>query len=165
MLISLIVAIDENNGIGYQNKLPWGYGLKADLKRFKELTTGHTVIMGRKTFESIGRPLPNRNNILLTRDTGFKAEGVEIADALEKAISLAQRGGETEAFIIGGANIFEQALPLANKIYLTRVHGQFPADTFFPKIESPPWQKTHKEFHPKDAENLYDTTFEINERK
>ncbi len=130
MKISIIAAIDEKRGIGKDNKLPWH--ISADLQRFKELTTGHTIIMGRKTFESIGRPLPDRKNIILTHDLSYNSLGCQISTSLKEAIGMAEAAGETEVFIIGGGEVFSQAIIFADQIYLTIVKGDFRADTFFP---------------------------------
>ena len=130
MKISIIAAMDEHRGIGKGNKLPWH--ISADLIRFKQLTTGHTVIMGRKTFESIGRPLPDRRNIILTHDLSYNSLGCEISTSIKEAIGMAQASGETEVFIIGGGEIFSQAIIFADQLYLTIVNGDFHADTFFP---------------------------------
>lgn len=134
MKISLIAAMDEKRGIGRDGKLPWH--LPEDLKRFKELTIGHAVVMGRKTFDSIGRPLPNRKNIVITHNTSYiiqTTEDVLVAHSLEEALrltSLAQ--GNDECFIIGGGQIFEEAIKIADKLYLTLIEGDFNCDTFFP---------------------------------
>ena len=164
MKISLIVAAAQNNSIGFNNDPPWGRGLKADLKKFKELTTGHAIIMGRKTFESIGKALPNRTNIVLTRDPAYEAAGCVVFTDIDKALNFAASQGETEAFVIGGANIFMQILPKADKIYLTRVHANMEGDTYFPEIASPPWRKVSEEKHSKDGDNIYDYTFELWQR-
>ncbi|MEK7617825.1 MAG: dihydrofolate reductase [Patescibacteria group bacterium] len=130
--ISLIVAIAKNRAIGKDNKLLWY--LPEDLKRFKKLTTGHAIIMGRKTFESIGKPLPNRTNIIVTRDPVYKAEGCFVAHSVEEAIYKAQSFEKNEIFIIGGGQIFEQALGLADKLYVTIVEKEYhDADSFFPE--------------------------------
>lgn len=134
--ISIIVAMDDKRGIGKNNRLPWN--IPEDLKRFKKVTGGHTIIMGRKTFESIlsyiGKPLPNRINMVITRNPDFKAEGVSINTSLEEALSEAKENEQSEIFIIGGAQIFQQAIDMGvvDKIYLTKVQGDYGADTFFP---------------------------------
>lgn len=130
MIISIIAAMASNGAIGRDGGLPWH--LPADLRRFRELTTGHTVIMGRKTFESIGRPLPERVNIVITRQAGFGEPGVTVAGSLEEALSMAS--GEGEVFICGGGEIYLQALPLADRIYLTLIDRPFDGDAFFPEI-------------------------------
>lgn len=129
-LISIIAAIGENKELGKDNKLLWN--IPEDLKRFKELTTNHPVIMGRKTFESIGKPLPNRTNIVITRDKNFQVKNCLVVHSLEEAIELAKIKDNEEIFIIGGGQIYQQAINLADKLYLTIVKGNFGADTFFP---------------------------------
>lgn len=137
-MISLIVAIDNKRGIGKDNKIPWN--IPEDLKRFKKLTLGHAIIMGRKTFESIlsyiGKPLPNRTNIVVTRNPDFKANGIIITDSLEAALNKAKEIEKKEIFIIGGAEIFGQTIDIADRLYLTKVEGDYDCDTFFPKYES-----------------------------
>ncbi|MEK7186553.1 MAG: dihydrofolate reductase [Patescibacteria group bacterium] len=134
--VSIIVAMDDKRGIGKNNRLPWH--IPEDLKRFKKLTSGHTIIMGRKTFESIlsytGKPLPDRINMVITRNPDFKAEGVSINTSLEEALSEAKENEQSEIFIIGGAQIFQQAIDMGvvDIIYLTKVQGDYGADTFFP---------------------------------
>lgn len=162
MIISIIVAIAENNAIGKNNDLLWH--LPGDLKKFKATTTGHTIIMGRKTFESIGKPLPNRRSIIITRNTNYKApEGVLVTNSLNEALELCYQ--EQEIFVIGGGAIYEEALPLADKLYLTKVHAEFDADTFFPEIDESEWDKTNEEKTPVDAKNPYATTFNLYHRK
>jgi len=126
-MLSIIAAIGDNRELGKGNQLLWH--IRQDLKRFKTLTTGHTVIMGRKTYESIGKPLPNRTNIVITKDTTFMAPGCIIAHSLDEAI---HESTDTETFIIGGASIYTQAIDKADKLYLTKVKGTYDADTFFP---------------------------------
>lgn len=155
MTISLIVAVDENNGIGKNNQLPWH--LPADLKHFKNLTTGHPIIMGRKTFESIGKALPNRHNIVISRQSDYFAEGTSVVSSLNEAFALCE--DSDEAFVIGGAEIFGHALPLANVLYLTIIHHQFEADTFFPKISTLSWVEAESTTHEPDEKNLYAYTF------
>jgi dihydrofolate reductase len=163
MIVSLLVAMDEARGIGYQNRLPWR--LSADLKKFKELTMGHHIIMGRKTYESIGRPLPGRTSIVVSRNPEWEADGVLVANSLEAALELARSRGEEEAFIIGGGVVFMQALELADRIYLTRVKAQTPVDVFFPDFEPTLWREVLVEEHPQDEKNDHDFTFSILERK
>jgi dihydrofolate reductase len=159
MIISLLVAMDERNGIGLHNRLPWR--LSADLKRFKELTMGHHILMGRRTYESIGRSLPGRRMVVLTHDKDFKSEGVQAAASLPEALALAAGGGEDEVFIIGGSQVFAQALPLAERIYLTRVHACLEADAFFPVLDEHLWQQTCLSTHPADNKNEYPFSFYI----
>lgn len=130
-LISIIVAIGKNRELGKNNKLLWH--IPADMKRFKEKTRGHAVIMGRKTFESIGKPLANRTNIVITRNRLLHREGVIVAYSLEEAINIARKHEKEEIFIIGGAQIYSQAISLADKLYLTIVKGKYDADVFFPE--------------------------------
>lgn len=130
MTVSIIAAIGKNRELGKNNKLLWN--IPEDLKRFRSITAEHTVIMGRKTFESIGHALPNRTNIIVTRDKNYKAEGCIVCGSLEEAIDLAKKTGEEEVFVIGGGEIYRQSISLADKLYLTLVDGTFDADTFFP---------------------------------
>lgn len=154
MLVSLVVAVAANNAIGKNNQLLWH--LPADLKHFKTLTTGHTVFMGRKTYESIGKPLPNRRNIVISKSIKEIA-GCEVAPSLEEALLLP--GKNAEVMIIGGAAIYNLALPKADRIYLTRVHQDFEADTFFPKIDLQTWQETERENFSPDEKNLLAYSF------
>lgn len=127
----MIVAIAlKNRVIGNQGKLPWN--IPEDLKRFKALTSGHPIIMGRKTYESIGRPLPNRTNIIITRDSSYSAPGVQIAMSLDEALTIAEKYDQNEIFIIGGGEIFRLAMGIADRLYLTTIHGDIHGDTFFP---------------------------------
>ena len=141
MTISLIVAVSQNDIIGAKNKLPWR--LPADLKRFKEITLGHSIIMGRKTFESIGKPLPGRTNIVVTSQKNFACCGALTAPSLEKALELCSDA--EEAFVIGGASIYQQALPLADKIYLTLIHQDFEGDASFGPLDKKVWRETSRE--------------------
>lgn len=155
MNINLIVAIDEKNGIGKNNLLPWH--LPADLKHFKTVTTGHPIIMGRKTFDSIGKVLPNRRNIVISRQSGLVIPGAELCSSLNNAIELCK--DENDVFVIGGAQIFEQALPLANVLFLTIIHEDFDADVFFPVINMNEWTEQEKILHQPDEKNLYSYSF------
>ncbi len=128
--ISLIAAIGSGRELGKNNQLLWH--IPDDLKRFKKITAGHPVIMGRKTYESLGRPLPHRVNIVISRDKNYQAQGANIVDSLEKALDFAQSKDDKEIFIIGGGQIYHQAIERADKLYLTIVEGNFEADTFFP---------------------------------
>lgn len=154
MNINIVVAIAANNAIGKNNKLLWH--LPKDMKHFKELTTGHTVIMGRKTFDSVGKPLPNRRNIVVTRQN-MEINGCEVVNSLEDALELA--AGEAEVDIVGGAEIYHQAMPLTNYIYLTIVHQDFDADTFFPDIKDDEWQEISREYHQPDEKNAIPFSF------
>jgi dihydrofolate reductase len=161
MILSIVVAISENNAIGKNNMLLWH--LPADLKHFKEITSGHTIIMGRKTYDSIGKPLPNRRNIVVSRNADLNIDGVETYHGLEQA--LAQCSNEAEVFLIGGAEIYRQGLKYSNKIYLTRVHETYEADTFFPELEPEIWTETQVERHQPEAKNPVAYTFSILQRK
>ena len=162
MIVSLIVAMDRRGGIGLNNKLPWH--LPADLKRFKELTMGHHLIVGRKTWQSIGRALAGRMMIVVTRDPQFEAQGITIVHSLTDALRTAENAGEGEAFIGGGAEIYRQSLDFADRIYLTLVDGEFEADTYFPKIRTDQWTEVSAEHSPGDDRNAYPCTFKILER-
>ena len=153
-MISLIAAIDENRGLGYNNQLLCH--LPADLKHFKTLTMGKPIIMGRKTFESIGKPLPGRLNIVLSKQA-ISIEGVTVLHSLSQALEHVQ--AVPEVMIIGGATLFEQALPLAQRIYLTVIHHQFPADVFFPALDDNLWALMSDEWTNRDEKNLFDMTF------
>ena len=153
MLISIIAAMGRNRAIGYKNTLPWR--LPADLQRFKQLTLGHHILMGRKTYESIGRPLPGRTSIIITRQPNFQAEGCLIAHSLDEAITLAQSRGEQEVFIIGGAEIYAQALSIADRMYLTLVDAEPEADAFFPKFEEKAWGKIEEEIVAANEKNPF----------
>lgn len=141
MNISIIVAIAENNVIGSNNQLIWH--IPSDLKRFKSLTMGHHIIMGRKTWESIGRPLPGRQSIVVTRNINFSVDGAKVVHSLSEAIELAK--SDSEIFIVGGGELYRQALPLANKLYLTKVHKVFEGDVLFPPIDYSQWQELSSE--------------------
>jgi dihydrofolate reductase len=154
MNVNIVVAIAANNAIGKNNKLLWH--LPKDLKHFKELTTGHTVIMGRKTFDSVGKPLPNRRNIVVTRQN-IQIEGCEVVNSLEAGLALAQ--GEAEVDIVGGAEIYKQAMLLTDFIYLTIVHQDFEADTFFPEIDYSEWQEINCEDHQTDEKHAFPFSF------
>jgi dihydrofolate reductase len=156
-MIKLIVAISKNRVIGDSNKLIWN--LPADLKRFKEITTGHPIVMGRKTFQSIGRPLPNRRNIIITRDNEFEAKGCEVVNSIEEALLLTN----SDCFIIGGGEIYKQSLQLANQIYITEIDEEFKGDTTFPDLDSS-WYISKKEDFKKDEKNPHNYSFIIYER-
>ncbi len=154
--LTIIVAAGENNEIGKDNKLIWH--LKDDLKHFKNLTNGHHIIMGRKTFESFPKPLPNRIHVVITRQNNYQVtEGVIVVNSLTNAIDVAKN--DNQPFIIGGGEIYKQAMALADKIELTRVHKNFEADTFFPEIDSTIWKKTSNTFHDKDEDHKYSFSF------
>jgi dihydrofolate reductase len=149
MKISIIAAMDSKKGIGKNGQIPWH--ISADLQRVKKLTTDHTIIMGRKTFESIGHALPNRKNIIITHNLSYSSMGCEIATSLPDAIELAKAAGETESFIFGGGDIFSQAILFADELYLTIIEGDFGADTFFPDY----YEFTHKIFEEEKEEGDY----------
>lgn len=155
MIISIIVAATENNIIGNNNQLLWH--LSNDLKRFKSLTTGKAVIMGRKTFESMGKPLPNRRNIIISRNTGLSIPGCEVVNSLKTAIQTATN--DNEVFIIGGGEIYKQAWDIADKIYLTRVHTVKEGDTIIPNILPEKWTEESTESHPADDKHPYGYSF------
>lgn len=159
--VAILVAYDRNRAIGHQNRLPWH--LPADLKRFKALTMGHPIVMGRKTYESIGRPLPGRTNVVVTRELGYLAEGSIVVDSLERALNVAR--DDNEIFIIGGAQIFVQMLPFSDRLYATEIHAAFEADTYFPAFESDAWVETSREHHPADTANPHPFDFVIYDRR
>ncbi|MBK8398078.1 MAG: dihydrofolate reductase [Leptospiraceae bacterium] len=160
MTLSIIVACTENYVIGANNSMPWH--LPADLKHFKSLTTGHTIIMGRKTYESIGKPLPNRRNLVISRNSLFKADGVEIFSSLESAIENSRE--EDECFLIGGGELYKKAIVFADRIYLTRIHTNLEGDTFFPEINLDKWKLSSESFLAKDDKNSYDLNFQLYEK-
>lgn len=161
-MISLIAAIGKNNELGKGNTLLWH--MPADMKHFIKITSGHPVIMGRKTFESIGRPLPNRRNIVITRDQNYKKGGIEITHSLEEALNLFKNKNE-EIFIIGGAEIYKQAISFADKLYITHIEAEdSKADAFFPEIIPAVWNETLHEEHKKNEKNPFDYTFSTYEK-
>lgn len=162
MIISLIVAMDEKRGIGRQNALPWR--LSKDLQRFRALTMGHYLILGRKTYVAIGRPLPGRKIIVLTHKDKA-ADGYKIANSLRQALEIAQAEGESEVFIGGGGEVFAQALPHADRIYLTQVHASLECDVFFPEISVDEWVERERSFYPADERNQYPSTFRLLTRR
>ncbi|MBN1666371.1 MAG: dihydrofolate reductase [Anaerolineales bacterium] len=153
MEIALILAMDEQGAIGYQNNLPWQ--LPDDLKHFKQQTLGHHLVLGRRSYESIGRPLPGRQMIVLSRNPNFQAPGCQVATGLEEALTLARQAGEELVFIAGGAAVFAEALPLANHLYLTRIHARVKADTYFVELKLSGWQLVEQRFHPKDDRHRF----------
>jgi dihydrofolate reductase len=155
-MITLIAAAAENNALGKDNDLLWH--LPNDFKRFKEITSGHHIIMGRKTFESFPKPLPNRTHIIITLQKEYLVENCIVVHSLEDAIAIAPQN--EEVFIIGGAQIYEQSIPLADKIDLTRVHTSLDADAFFPEFDTSEWNLVFSEKHFKDEKHQYDFTFE-----
>jgi dihydrofolate reductase len=159
--ISLLVARANNGVIGRDNALPWR--LPADLRRFKALTLGKPILMGRRTFESIGRALPGRMNLVLTRDRAWQAPGALVVHDLNEA--LAQVGNAPELVIIGGADLFKLFLPLAERIYLTDVHARIPGDTHFPELEAGEWRELEQTTHAPDADHAHAMTFRTLERR
>jgi dihydrofolate reductase len=159
MIVSILVAMDERRGIGRDNRLPWR--LSSDLKRFRELTMGHHIIVGRKTFESIGKPLPGRETIVVTRDTDYRAEGCLVARSLEEAIEMARERGESEVFICGGAAIYRDSLAASDRMYLTLVHAEVNADTFFPEWNAGEWVELESADREADEKNQYPFTFKL----
>lgn len=155
MILSIIVAASENNVIGYENALIWH--ISADLKHFKALTTGHTVIMGRKTFESIGKVLPQRRNIVISRQPDYTAAGCETVSSVAEALDLVAE--EDEVFIIGGGRIYQEFWTCADRLYLTRIHVQVEGDTFIPSVEDSDWELIKKEDFIADEKNEFDYSF------
>ncbi|WP_418886677.1 type 3 dihydrofolate reductase [Gilliamella apicola] len=166
MILSVIVAMAQNRVIGLNNQMPWH--LPADLAWFKKNTLNKPVIMGRKTFESIGRPLPNRHNIVISRQIESidnKISNVSWVKSIDEAISLAQKQQPDEVFIIGGGNIYKQVLPLIDRLYLTHIDAELQGDTYFPDYLSEQWQVIYQEDHQADEKNSYPYQFKILQRK
>lgn len=160
MRLSAICAMSQNRVIGRDNQLPWR--LPADLRHFKKITTGHPIILGRKTFESIGRALPDRCNVVLTRDVDFQAPGCVVVNSIETALSAVAYSNE--AFVIGGALLYQQVLPRVHRLYLTEIHHFFEGDAFFPELNPNEWIETERINHEPDAENIYSYSFIILDR-
>lgn len=158
--LSLIVAMARNRVIGADGKIPWH--LPGELKLFKELTMGHHIIMGRKTYESIGRLLPGRTTVIVTRQRDYRVPGAIVVHSLAEAI--AATGGDEEVFVIGGAEIFREALPLADRIYLTTVEADVPGDTFMPQFDRAAWREQSSRSFPADERNRYAYTLAVHER-
>ena len=156
-MITIIAAIAKNNALGKDNNLIWH--LPADLKRFKKVTTGHHILMGRNTFESIGKPLPNRTTVIITRNKRYKKEGCKVAYSIEKALDIAK--DDNQIFIIGGAQVYKQTMEknLADRLDITIVHQEFEADVFFPKIDLKIWKEVSREDFKADEKNKYDFSF------
>ena len=161
MTVSLIVAFSENGVIGFEGDMPWR--LSADLKRFKRLTMGHPMIMGRNTYESIGRLLPGRTTIILTRNDQYQVPGAVLAKNLEQAMELAS--ADQEIFVVGGGQVYQHALPLADRIYATRIHVELQGDTHFPDTNWEQWELVESTAHAADEKNQYPFTFENYVRK
>jgi dihydrofolate reductase len=169
MRISIIAAIATNGVIGRQGKLPWH--LAGDLRRFKQLTMGHTIIMGRRTWESIGRPLPGRRTVVVTRQAGYQidASGVQVARSLDEALHFADDANEDEAFIVGGAQLYDEAMPRADRLYFTEVAADVEGDTYFPvnfdTFEWDLWEHLQTEGHDADSENDHAFVFVTFQRR
>jgi len=160
-MTTIVVAMGRNREIGKENQLLWH--LPKDLKHFKEITSNHPIIMGRKTYESIGKPLPNRTNIVISRKTDWFEEGILIVGSIKEAIKFAKKIDEN-IFIIGGGNIYEQTIDLADQLEITSVDATLEADTYFPKIDEKNWRKTNEICHEKDEKNQFDFCFQTFER-
>lgn len=160
-MIIMIAAVAENNALGKDNELVWH--LPNDFKRFKTLTSGHHIIMGRKTFESFPKPLPNRTHIIITRQKNYQAEGCIIVDSIEKALTICPK--DEDSFIIGGGEIYTLGLAYTDKIEITRVHSSFEADVYFPEINKKDWKLEKNAFNKKDEKHKYDYTYETFIRK
>ena len=161
MRLSIIVAMDNNHLIGKDNGLPWH--LPADLAFFKKVTTGHSIVMGRKTYDSIGRPLPNRRNIVITRNVDVSIEGCEVFNSIDDALDSAKE--EKEVLVIGGANLCQQVLARVGRLYITHIEGVFEGDTYFPNYDSNDWREISRESHLPDEKNPHHYHFIILERK
>lgn len=160
MRLSIVVAMDDNRLIGSKNQLPWH--LPADLAYFKKLTTGKSILMGRKTYDSIGRPLPNRRNIVITRNANISIPGCEVVSSIDYALELTKE--DPEVMVIGGASLCEQILPKINRLYITKIDGEFEGDVFFPKYDDFDWLEVSCESHPKDNSNAYSYKFIVLDR-
>ena len=159
--VTLVVAVADSGVIGRDNSLPWH--LPADLQRFKRITMGKPILMGRKTFESIGKPLPGRENIVVTRDTNYRRDGIRVVHDADSALRAA--GVAPEVMVIGGAELFRAFLPLAGRIHLTRVHGNIAGDVMWPALDERAWQVVEREVHPADERHAYAMTFEVWEKR
>lgn len=164
--LAIIVAAAENGVIGRNNALPWH--LPEDLRYFKRVTMGKPIVMGRKTYEAIGKPLPGRTNIVITRNSAFRAEGVKVVSSLEAALELAGNvaaiDGVEEAVVIGGSEIYQSAIPLADRLYITEVHASVEGDAVLPRIDWAQWRETSREYHAAQAPDHYDYSFVCYER-
>ncbi len=164
--VSLIGAMGKDRGLGFSNELSWR--LPDDLKRFKGITRGHAVIMGRKTYESIGGPLPERKNIVITRNAGYRAPGCTVVGSMEEAMKVARTGSSesgAEVFVIGGAEAYKLGLPYADKMYLTFVDADVPADAFFPEFDEKEWRVVKEEKHERDEKHAHSFVFKVYERE
>jgi dihydrofolate reductase len=160
-MITIIAAIAENNALGKDNQLIWH--LPADLKRFKQVTLNHHIIMGRKTFESLGKPLPNRTTIIITRNKNYRVKGCIVVNSLKKAIEASKQ--DENPYILGGAEIYRQAIEIADKLDITFIHKEFEADAFFPEIDHKIWKETSREDFKADTNNKYNFSFVTYNRK
>jgi dihydrofolate reductase len=160
-MITVIAAVAENNALGKENQLLWH--LPDDFKRFKTLTSGHYIIMGRKTFESFPKPLPNRTHVIISRQTNYQPEGCIVVNSLVQAIEACPK--TEEVFIIGGGEIYRQSIEVADKLDLTKVHATFEADTYFPEVDLSQWRLVFEEYHPKDERHDFAFTFQTYFRK
>lgn len=163
MKISLIAAMARNRVIGRDNRLPWR--LPADLRRFKELTLGHTLLVGRRTFESIGRPLPGRKMLVVSRREGYAPEGVRVARSVQEALDLAREAGEAELFVGGGAEIYRQTLPVADRLHLTRIEEDVPGDAYFPEFDEAQWRLVDREDHEPSEGVPFAWSFQVYDRR
>jgi dihydrofolate reductase len=166
MIISLIAALTQNRVIGKNNDLPWR--LPDDMKYFMQTTSSHYVVMGRKNYESIPekfRPLPNRTNIVITRQVGFTAANCTVVHSLEAATKLAEENNQQELFIIGGAEIYQLAMPFANRLYLTEIHTELDGDTYFPRFDKTAWEETSRKHHASDERHRFAFDFIIYKKK
>ena len=159
-MITIIAAIAENNALGKDNKIIWH--LPNDFKHFKEVTSGNYIIMGRKTFESFPKPLPNRTHVVISRQKNYAPEGCIVVDNLEKAIAICPKN--SKIYIIGGGEIYKQSINQVDILDITKVHHSFDADVFFPEIDPKIWKLISEDFHPKDDKHLYDFTFQKYEK-
>ena len=158
-MLNLIVAVAHHNVIGMAGKMPWH--LPAELAYFKRITMGHPIVMGRKTFDSIGRPLPGRRNIVVTANQAWRRDGVEVAGSIEAALSMVEG---SSAFVIGGATLYATALPMADRVYLTAIDATLEGDTFFPDLTPEKWREVSRERREKDDKNAYNVDFVVFER-
>jgi dihydrofolate reductase len=162
MRVSLIAALARNRVIGRDNRLPWR--LPADLRRFKQLTMGHTLLVGRKTFESIGRPLPGRTMLVASRKPGYAPEGVRVVRSVQEALDAARERGETELFVAGGAEIYHQTLPVADRLHFTRIEEDVPGDAYFPEYDETQWRLVEREDFAPSQEVPFAWSFEVYDR-
>ena len=158
--VNLIAALSRNRVIGRDQRIPWN--IRGEQAYFKKVTLGHPIVMGRKTWESIGRPLPGRRNIVVTRRQGYAAAGAEVVSSLDDA--LARAGDVTDVFVIGGGELYAQALPRADRLFLTEIDADFDGDTFFPAVERSAWREASRETHPPEPDRPFSYSFVVYER-